>query len=415
MPRYFGDYPAGSGYVLFYQAVDLDLESMGLEKPKPKTPESNPMPASMPIPTSGLRSPGMVSPGIELLDEEVSRDKESRNGLLSPKMKVQTALTDYQARVAQGDARATPTSPSTRSTGLSESYDSSIFGSSSAGFTPALAAEPATFERRSIPSSPTTSTPVYEIPTATTQRTERAKDATMSNPPSRKSTLDVQRPEAKSKRSSFFGAFSPKPVPTRAESFGSSMGLPPTLDKLPTGVQKLPPDRGLPSPTPSRISGLPFSGSVPLPTPPKSIPPSEARSTPLHMSGSMMSTGSGESSGATGLPVSSSLLSPNSYSNPATIAGNVNRRPSSSSSSTFSGLLKRSAPSSTAVVEDGDNKGQNRIPSTGSLSRRLSTAGRVGLTRSTSSAFGKLGFGKKDKEKDKFKMVDEGQSLMEHD
>ena len=33
--RYFGDYPSGAGYVLFYQAVDLDLTSLGLA---PKTP-----------------------------------------------------------------------------------------------------------------------------------------------------------------------------------------------------------------------------------------------------------------------------------------------------------------------------------------------------------------------------------------
>ena len=46
--RYFGDYPSGAGYVLFYQAADLDMESLGLKvpaKPKksaapPKTPPS---------------------------------------------------------------------------------------------------------------------------------------------------------------------------------------------------------------------------------------------------------------------------------------------------------------------------------------------------------------------------------------
>ena len=37
--RYFGDYPSGAGYVLFYQAVDLDLKDLGMKNPpKPATP-----------------------------------------------------------------------------------------------------------------------------------------------------------------------------------------------------------------------------------------------------------------------------------------------------------------------------------------------------------------------------------------
>jgi ubiquitin carboxyl-terminal hydrolase 9/13 len=38
--RYFGDYPSGAGYVLFYQAVDLDLASLGLKVP-PTKPSSD--------------------------------------------------------------------------------------------------------------------------------------------------------------------------------------------------------------------------------------------------------------------------------------------------------------------------------------------------------------------------------------
>jgi len=46
--RYFGDYPSGAGYVLFYQAVDLNPLDLGLKvapkrKPPPKTaPEPTP-------------------------------------------------------------------------------------------------------------------------------------------------------------------------------------------------------------------------------------------------------------------------------------------------------------------------------------------------------------------------------------
>lgn len=32
--RYFGDYPSGAGYVLFYQAADLDVEALGLKGAK---------------------------------------------------------------------------------------------------------------------------------------------------------------------------------------------------------------------------------------------------------------------------------------------------------------------------------------------------------------------------------------------
>src|ERR1700761_3200541 len=35
IPRYFGDAAAGSAYVLYYQAVDLDLASLGLKPPAP--------------------------------------------------------------------------------------------------------------------------------------------------------------------------------------------------------------------------------------------------------------------------------------------------------------------------------------------------------------------------------------------
>ncbi|KAK4686527.1 hypothetical protein P7C73_g3587, partial [Tremellales sp. Uapishka_1] len=38
IPRYFGDYPSGAGYVLFYQAVDLDLIGLGLRTPPTPPP-----------------------------------------------------------------------------------------------------------------------------------------------------------------------------------------------------------------------------------------------------------------------------------------------------------------------------------------------------------------------------------------
>ena len=34
MPKYFGDAASGSAYVLYYQAVDLDLSALGLRPPE---------------------------------------------------------------------------------------------------------------------------------------------------------------------------------------------------------------------------------------------------------------------------------------------------------------------------------------------------------------------------------------------
>ena len=35
IPKYFGDSNSGSAYVLYYQAVDLDLSALGLKPPTP--------------------------------------------------------------------------------------------------------------------------------------------------------------------------------------------------------------------------------------------------------------------------------------------------------------------------------------------------------------------------------------------
>jgi ubiquitin carboxyl-terminal hydrolase 9/13 len=43
--RYFGDYPSGAGYVMFYQAADLDLSTLGLDIPAPVMPAAKTEPA----------------------------------------------------------------------------------------------------------------------------------------------------------------------------------------------------------------------------------------------------------------------------------------------------------------------------------------------------------------------------------
>lgn len=49
--RYFGEYQAGAGYVLFYQAADIDLASLGLPKPEPPKAAA-PMEEHVPVPVS---------------------------------------------------------------------------------------------------------------------------------------------------------------------------------------------------------------------------------------------------------------------------------------------------------------------------------------------------------------------------
>ena len=75
--RYFGDYPSGAGYVLFYQAVDLDLKDLGMKNPpKPATPVAEPMrtvPTSLVVeepqsPNGGVNANGV--PNLMDVEEE---------------------------------------------------------------------------------------------------------------------------------------------------------------------------------------------------------------------------------------------------------------------------------------------------------------------------------------------------------
>lgn len=72
--RYFGEYQAGAGYVLFYQAADIDLASLGLPKPEPTkatAPVEEPtfapvpprVPTTLPAPVSStpLQAPAQTS------------------------------------------------------------------------------------------------------------------------------------------------------------------------------------------------------------------------------------------------------------------------------------------------------------------------------------------------------------------
>ena len=80
IPKYFGDSNCGSAYVLYYQAVDINLPALGL---RPPTPQSAPNP--VPIPTSGPLDDGQVPtlpPGLAA--EHDSSDLAESSGPTTP-------------------------------------------------------------------------------------------------------------------------------------------------------------------------------------------------------------------------------------------------------------------------------------------------------------------------------------------
>lgn len=121
IPRYFGDYPAGAGYVLFYQAVDIDPVSLGLTKAPPVlVAEPNSIPMSTPATMESDLVDPMASPtfstNIPMLDVEPVGVAAAK---MSAQAKVEAALADYQASVGRQSSmtRATQASmpiPSSR-------------------------------------------------------------------------------------------------------------------------------------------------------------------------------------------------------------------------------------------------------------------------------------------------------------
>ncbi|KAG8691366.1 hypothetical protein FRC11_004692 [Ceratobasidium sp. 423] len=70
IPKYFGDSPAGSGYVLFYQAVNIDLQALGLKNPQVASPASS-APEQPTIPPVVVEAP--TSPVAVPTPEEVAK------------------------------------------------------------------------------------------------------------------------------------------------------------------------------------------------------------------------------------------------------------------------------------------------------------------------------------------------------
>ena len=82
IPKYFGDSNCGSAYVLYYQAVDINLPSVGLRLPTPPPSTSSvPVPASAPV-ASDDSQPPILPPG--LTSEHDSSDLAESSGPTTP-------------------------------------------------------------------------------------------------------------------------------------------------------------------------------------------------------------------------------------------------------------------------------------------------------------------------------------------
>lgn len=98
--RYFGEYQAGAGYVLFYQAADIDLVSLGLppppESPKVVEPveEAAPMQRSLPF-LQPTREVDVLSPTFSQVGPLL--DVDPMETAMSPQAKVQAAMSQYHS------------------------------------------------------------------------------------------------------------------------------------------------------------------------------------------------------------------------------------------------------------------------------------------------------------------------------
>lgn len=78
IPKYFGDSNSGSAYVLYYQAVDIDLAGLGLRTPEPPETLSSPI---SPLQHSPILQTPILPPG---LDPSTSPDDELEVSQLAP-------------------------------------------------------------------------------------------------------------------------------------------------------------------------------------------------------------------------------------------------------------------------------------------------------------------------------------------
>jgi hypothetical protein len=398
IPRYFGDYPAGAGYVLFYQAVDLDPVSLGLEKAPPvhvAEPESMVIPpsANMEVdPIEPLASP-TFSTNIPMLDvEPVPVGVAAAN--MSAKAKVEAALADYQTSVrrqpSMSQSREQPRSipPSRQPT---SSMPPSRQGTTDERRTPSFRRDPSPSPSRENDSYPT-STLDYDRGIGSLSKSQNTGGNKWL------SKFGVSK-DGKNKRTSFYGN-SDRPSSSGTNASGTSGAMSPSY----TGGNGVPTrqrttsnaDLSGTSAGTSMFGMSPQAGTTVLPgngtpsgvsrhTTPQAMPSSG------NMSSSFMSsvtTSSSDGGSALHRPVQASPPSVPVQSIPIAQATSPSARPEMKSNfSNFAGLGRSS--------EKKEEDKRDRQTSGGSLTRRLSMKP-GSLTRSSSAAFkSMLGGGKK--------------------
>ncbi|KAJ9094477.1 hypothetical protein QFC21_006016 [Naganishia friedmannii] len=113
--RYFGEYQAGAGYVLFYQAADIDLVNLGLPPPSPPVDIAVPVEEPTSIPVRAV-PPSPMSVELNPLSPTFSQmgpigEMDPMETAMSPQARVHAALADYRTsdyRVATPEPMTPP-------------------------------------------------------------------------------------------------------------------------------------------------------------------------------------------------------------------------------------------------------------------------------------------------------------------
>lgn len=398
IPRYFGDYPAGAGYVLFYQAVDLDPVALGLAKPPPvmvDEPESMPTTPFLDVDPFRKHSFPNVVPKVHRLNEE---PVGAAAAAMSAKEKVQAALADYQAATAHAVHTPAPVAAP-----------------------PPVPAQPRAVSPPASPIRQNTFTSIHSQ-AASSNYDSSAHDNNPFKDPVPSSTLGydpgnankgdksgskwmpkfgggTKEKDVKSKRNSFYGSPARPPSSTSAApSVPQAAAAPPSVNGTYTRQRTMSGMEGYQNESNpgSALLHTVRSGREATPPPPagRAAAPHSTTSVPADMSGSFVSTNTSSSGGQApaSRPVPINPPAPSSQPQRSSPAPTNGSRPGLSSSSTFSGGLSAFGLGSKKEKDNAPMKEKEtpRQASGGSLTRKMT------LTRSPSAAFkSMLGGGKK--------------------
>ena len=397
--RYFGDFPSGAGYVLFYQAVDLNLADLGLKVPSPSARPH----VSVTAPSSGLADVKEESPVVP------------SSSTLSPKTSMPSHPAQPRRAIIDTISNAPPKATQTNGNAVTSPVVDRQYG-----FSPVA-------EKEITPTTATTATsPRLENTRqqssswlsrmAMTSKDKKGDTPTVPTPPQRVNSGDTVTPTPTPGRGLQRNPTTTSVATTTGSTTGSTTfgGLGVNVPSAyagasPEGVQGVSSSTSTPGGQ-ARTSQSPSRPVVNVPAPPSGYMAPAAPASPTGMSSSVMSNLSGVTSASTTSRSTSSAPPPpgTSLSPSANHVLNSSVPPSSytspspgGSSSLIGGLGVGRRVSNTNTDKSRDRavsgSSQGSAPGGGGLSRRLS-----GISRSSSKAF-KLGFGKKDKDKDGIK------------